>query len=185
MVDELIARAQRGDNEAFRQLVEAYSDVAWRTGRVLLRDRQMAEDAVQEAWLDLWRSFERFSLDRPFRPWLLTLVANRCRMAARRRTLPTVPLLAEDSPLLVGAEDVSDVAVRSETEAELRAALATLPVEQQCVLELRFFAELELAEIAAITNVPLGTVKSRLHRALNAVRSSLRPEGTLVREGER
>ncbi|MEO6889206.1 MAG: sigma factor, partial [Ktedonobacteraceae bacterium] len=66
MEDDIIQRAQRGDQRAFQQLVEGYSDLAWRTARVLLAERAAAEDAVQEAWLDTWRGLPRFQLARPF-----------------------------------------------------------------------------------------------------------------------
>src|SRR6516225_9182521 len=92
MEDELIRCAQAGDAEAFHALVLRYSGVAWRTARVLLGDSGPAEDAVQEAWLDAWRGLIRFQSDRPFRPWLLRLVANRCRMALRKRAATTVRL---------------------------------------------------------------------------------------------
>lgn len=68
------------------------------------------------------------------------------------------------------SEDVLDQMVRQETSTEIRAALAMLSIEHQQVLELRYFAELELSEIALITSLPLGTIKSRLHRALHALR---------------
>src|SRR5262249_57429230 len=100
-----ISRAQLGDTEAFHWLVERNSDVAWRTARVLLQDREQAKDAVQEAWLDAWQGLHRFTPGRPFRPWLLTVVANRCRMFGRRRVLPTVPLAADEAELAIGADD--------------------------------------------------------------------------------
>jgi RNA polymerase sigma-70 factor (ECF subfamily) len=80
MGDDLISRAQRGDTAAFQAIVEHYSEVAWRVVRVLLPGRHEAEDALQEAWLDVWRGLPGYSTSRPFRPWLLAVVANRCRM---------------------------------------------------------------------------------------------------------
>src|SRR6188472_29001 len=84
-------RAQSGDKDAFRSLVETYSSLAERTARVLLSNRSDAEDAAQEAWLDAWKAMPRFQVERPFRPWLLTIVANRCRMKARKHDLMTTP----------------------------------------------------------------------------------------------
>lgn len=182
MEDRLIARAQAGDAAAFRALVERYSDVTWRTARVLMGEHGRAEDAAQEAWLDVWQGLHRFERGRPFRPWLLTLVANRCRMMARRHAPATVPLTPDDADLFPGVGDASDHALRGETGDELRAALAALPPDQRRVLELRYFADLDLAEIAAITGVPLGTVKSRLHRALGAARVALHRDYDLVPE---
>lgn len=185
MDDELVARARQGDMLAFRELVEEYSSLAWRTARILLGDAARAEDATQEAWVDVWQSLHRFELGRPFRAWLLTLLVNRCRMIARRRAFSVVPLTADDADLLVASDTASGLALQRETGDELRAALATLPPDQCRVLELRYFADLDLAEIATITGVPLGTVKSRLHRGLTAVRTSLQVDSDLIPNGGR
>src|SRR5579859_1607414 len=92
MEDMIIHHAQIGDQRAFQQLVETYNSVAWRTACVLLSNRAAAEDVMQEAWIDAWRGLPHFQHGRPFRPWLIALVVNRCRMAGRRLNLPTVAL---------------------------------------------------------------------------------------------
>src|SRR5689334_21911614 len=89
--EDLVRRAQAGEQHAFRQLVETYALLVERTTRALLADRSLAEEAAQEAWLDAWRGLPRFQAGRPFRPWLLTIVANRCRMQARRHRPLSVP----------------------------------------------------------------------------------------------
>ncbi|HTK11530.1 MAG TPA: sigma-70 family RNA polymerase sigma factor [Ktedonobacteraceae bacterium] len=176
MQESIIHRARQGDQRAFQQLVESYHDVVWRTARVLLPDANAAEDALQEAWLDTWRGLRHFNDRQEFRPWLLTIVANRCRMAMRRRTISTVPIEVADEERLISADDVAKTILDAERASELQIVLKALPVEQQHVLELRFFAELELAEIALVLHVPLGTVKSRLHRALGNLRESKKIE---------
>jgi RNA polymerase sigma-70 factor (ECF subfamily) len=173
MEDELICRAQTGDHAAFRQLVETYMQVAWRTAQAMLAERSSAEDVLQEVWIDVWRGLPGFERQRPFRPWLLTIVAHRCRMAARRRVLPTVPLEVEHEEALPGSDDVAEHILRLEADAAVHAALRLLPADQQRVLALRYFANLELSEIALVTGKPLGTIKSRLHRSLAALRERL------------
>ncbi len=173
MHDDLIRRAQMGDQRAFQQLVESYSDIAWRTARVLLANHVLAEDVLQEAWVDVWRGLPHFQQNRPFRPWLLTIIANRCRMTIRRQSISMVPL--EQAPIddVVGSDDPLKSVLLQEADTELQDILATLSIEQQRVLELRFFADLDFAEIALITDTPLGTVKSRVHRALSTLREQL------------
>jgi RNA polymerase sigma factor (sigma-70 family) len=180
MEENLIRRAQAGDQAAFRTLVEGYLPVAWRICRILLADRGMAEDALQEAWIDVWTALPRVDGARPLRPWLLTVVANRCRMAARRRGIPTVPLDADLVERLHGVDSVAhelELRDRYQTEvtlyAALQAALSTLSRDQRQLLGLRYQAELELGEIALVIGVPIGTVKSRLHRTLAALRAQL------------
>jgi RNA polymerase sigma factor (sigma-70 family) len=183
MEDELIERIRQGDASAFQELVESCATLAGHVARVLVPDRALAEDAVQEAWVDVWRGLPTFDARRPFRPWLLALVANRCRKAVRRRELQTTDLAAAEAGAPAAVCDLADDAVRREAGAELHALLLTLPHEQWQVLALRFFADLELAEIGLVVGIPLGTVKSRLHRALAAARERLERECSAVPEG--
>lgn len=173
MEDTIIQRAQMGDQLAFQQLIETYNALAWRTAQVLLPNQAAVEDVIQEAWLDVWRGLARFQLDRPFRPWLLAIVANRCHMTTRRRQAALQPLDSAEAEQLVSVEDVLEQVLRLEEDIELQCALEIVSAEQRRVLELRFFADLDLHEIALITNTPLGTVKSRLHRALSRLRQHL------------
>jgi RNA polymerase sigma-70 factor, ECF subfamily len=178
MDDVVVQRARLGDEDAFDQLVEAYTPLVWRTAMVLLGNRLLAEDAMQEAWLDIWRALPAFRADiAAFRSWLLAIVANRCRKMVRRRVLPTLSLEREDLTLaddLISAYDTETQALRNVTDAEVHAALATLSNDQRAILELYAFADLTLAEIALVTDTALGTVKSRFHRALQALRARLR-----------
>jgi RNA polymerase sigma factor (sigma-70 family) len=173
MENDLILRAQAGEQAAFRQLVEAFTPVVWRTAQALVPDRGSAEDVLQESWLDVWRGLPRFERGRPFRPWLLTIVSRRCWMAARRRSLVSVPFEYEAMEEWPSDDRVSDRMLRLEADQALHVALMTLPAEQQRILELRYFADLDLNEIALVMGTPLGTVKSRLHRALGVLRERL------------
>ena len=170
MEDTIIQLAQTGDQEAFQQLIETYNG----TAQVLLPDQMAVEDVMQEVWLDVWRGLSRFQKGRSFRPWLLTIVANRCRMTMRRRKGPLQTLDTAEAEQILSVDDVLEHVLRLEEDVELQIALETVSAEQRRVLELRFFADLNLNEIALITNTPLGTVKSRLHRALNSLRLRLR-----------
>jgi RNA polymerase sigma-70 factor (ECF subfamily) len=175
MEDTTIHQAQMGDQLAFQRLIEMYNAIAWRTARVLLPDAAATEDAMQDVWLDVWRGLPRFQLGREFRPWLLTIVANRCRMALRRRRLSTMTLDSAAGEQALATGDVLEHILHLEKDGELQCAIEMLSAEHRRVLELRFFAELDLGEIALITNTPLGTVKSRLHRALTSLRTHLQP----------
>lgn len=170
MEDNMIRQAQAGDQRAFQKLIETYHTLAWRIAQVLLSDQSAVDDVMQEVWLDVWRGLPRFQMGRPFRPWLLTIVANRCHMAFRRHRVSTLALDATEIEQFLYTEDVLEHILHQEKDRELQHALAILSTEQRCVLELRFFADLDLSEIAQITGTPLGTVKSRLHRALSNLR---------------
>jgi RNA polymerase sigma-70 factor (ECF subfamily) len=145
--------------------------VADRTARVLLSNRTDAEDAAQEAWLDAWKAMPRFQVERAFRPWLLAIVANRCRMKARKHDPITTPYEDEMRGL---PTDPGPAERGFQYDAELEEAIGGLDGDQQRVIALRFYADLQLDEIAELTNAPLGTVKSRLSRGLAALRTQLR-----------
>ncbi len=155
--------------------------MAWRVARALLQNSAAAEDAVQDAWLDVWRNLSSFDAGRPFKPWLLTIVANRCRMALRR-SAPLTTTLVEIRPESVSlADDLTDTFVRGETDADLTAALATLPPDRLRLIEFRFFAQLDISEIALVLGIAEGTVKSRLHRTLATLRTRLQGAGIEAR----
>lgn len=178
---EAIERAQRGDKEAFRFVVEQYAGLVGRTARVLTQNPHDAEDAVQEAWIDAWRALPRFQVDKPFRPWLITIVANRCYKKARSNRILTLPYTHEmadttgETPLWAGLGRAYDV--------ELHEALGKLDDEQKRLLALRFYADLKMDEIAEVMGIALGTVKSRLHRVMSTLREELQA-GELVHRRE-
>lgn len=183
MEEDLIWHARAGDTLAFRMLVERYSPIAWQLARVLVPDSGQAEDALQEAWIDVWRGLSQFDLTRPFRPWLLTVVANRCRMITRRPR-PRLLVLRDDiAGTLPATEQMPEESSAPGQSEGLQAALAALTPEQRRVVALRYQADLDLAEIAIVCQLPLSTVKSRLYRALAALRLRLlAPSSTPTRK---
>jgi RNA polymerase sigma-70 factor (ECF subfamily) len=103
----IIFRAQRGDARAFQQIVEEYHRLLWRTARILLRDLTLTDDVLQEAWIDIWKGLPRIQNYLTIRAWLLTVVANRCRMTLRRTTPTTISLENEPDMLLL-TSDIED-----------------------------------------------------------------------------
>jgi RNA polymerase sigma-70 factor, ECF subfamily len=173
-MENIIRCAQHHDDEAFRHLVETYHELVGKTTRAVLNDRSLAEDAEQEAWLDVWRGLGRFQPGAAFRPWLLAIVANRCRMLTRGSALPTTPLDVDAALLLAGPDDVAWTAIQRETGTEILAIIKTLSSDHQRILALHYFAGLDISEMAVVLDIPAGTVKSRLHRALTLIRTAMR-----------
>jgi RNA polymerase sigma-70 factor (ECF subfamily) len=176
----LIRATQAGSQEAFHSLVARYHLLVLWTAQALLADSASAEDVAQEAWISAWRALDRFDQSRPFRPWLLRIVTNCCRKQARR----AVPQIALDSAHddQIVEEDLLTHVIRQEEIAALDAVIASLPAIQRQVIELRYRAELDLTEIAMVLDLPLGTVKSRLHRALTAIRQHVARKALATRE---
>lgn len=174
-VEDLIARLRRRDPDALAALYDSTHRRAYGLAlRVLGGDTAAAEDAVQEGYLALWRQSDRLSAGRgSVEGLLLTIVHRRAveavRVRIRQRESPgEVPDRVD-----LHAVDLLDAAITSLEGARVRAALLSLSPEHREAVELAYFGQLSHREIAERTGVPLGTVKSRMHHAIRALRGSL------------
>lgn len=172
---ELMERARRGDVAAYEELVRRYEDVAYRTAYLVCGDADDARDAAQEGFVRAWRALPSFRSGAEPRPWMLRIVANaarnRRRGSSRRSALGL--RLAED-PLSDGAAPSPEGAVlAAERREALLAALDRLSADDRLVIGLRWFVELDEATMAAALDVPRGTVKSRLSRAMQRLRAEV------------
>jgi RNA polymerase sigma factor (sigma-70 family) len=177
--DVLVARARRGDTAAFGVLVGRHQRAALRTAFAVMGSESEAEDVTQEAFVKAFRALPRFREGLPLRPWLMQIVANEARN--RRRSRGRRERLAVRAAAVGGHEPGSteDLALGAVSAGELRAALAGLDDRDRTVIALRYFAGLSEAETAAALDVPAGTVKSRLSRALDRLRDRLGEAGGL------
>ena len=171
--DDLVERACRGDVTAYENLVERYQGLAFRSAFLVTRETHAAEDAAQEAFIRAYRALPRFRLGSPFRPWLLRIVGNE----ARRRTASNVrqrnlALQAASGPQAIPRSVESQV-LASELRGQLHRAIEELSETDQLVIAYRFVLGLSEAEMAAAMNCRRGTVKSRLSRALDRLKSRL------------
>ena len=165
----LVEQARRGDRHAFAELVRASGARLDATARLILRDPDLAEDAVQETLIRAWRSLPGLRDPRTFDHWLHSLVAHACIDLARKRRRRVVEV--ELSPLQFAAQldETGQVADRD----LLDRALARLEPEQRAILVLHFYLDLPLPKVARLLGIPGGTAKSRLHRSLGVLRSSM------------
>ena len=172
---ELVARARDGDADAFSALVAQHQQAAFRVAWLIARDPGEAEDAVQEAFVKAWRAMPRFRADAPFRPWILRIASNEARNRARSTRRRDALALREAAAVGTGDAAPSPEAAalsRDETETLTR-ALDRLPERDRIVIAYRWLLDLSEAETAEILGVRLGTVKSRLSRALRRLREEL------------
>ena len=171
----LIARAQGGDAVAYGSLVHAHQDIAFRVACLAGGSAADAEEAAQEGFVKAWRALPRFRAGSPFRPWLLTIVANearnRRRAAGRRAGLVLrAAELAERGAGSAGASPETLVLAGARRET-LLSALAALDERDRSVLTCRYLLELSEQETAAALGCRRGTVKSRTSRALERLRA--------------
>ncbi|MGH3700206.1 MAG: RNA polymerase sigma factor [Pseudonocardiaceae bacterium] len=187
---ELVRRLSNADGAALSQLYQRFGRPCYSLARRICADEGLAEDVVQEVFLTLWRDPTRFDPSRGgFATWLLTLIHHKAVDAVRRestirRRMVAAPEAGEDwSPTPVPGAD--QAALARVAAGQVRAALHRLPVEQRQVLALAYFGGHTQREIAVLTSVPLGTVKSRMFTAVQRLRTLLADQlgpDTLVAE---
>jgi RNA polymerase sigma-70 factor (ECF subfamily) len=175
---ELVEQAKRGDPAAYEALVVAYQQLAFRTAYLVTGSAADAEEAAQDAFVKAFAALGRFRRGAPFRPWLLQIVVNearnRRRSAGRREHLA---LRVADEPSSGGAAPSPEAAfLAAEERDRLLRAVAALDEDDRLVVSCRHFLGLSEEETAAALGLRVGTVKSRLSRALARVRARLEEE---------
>ena len=175
---ELVSRIRGGDEDAFRGLFRRYAPSARALAQRVVRQPNLAEDIVQEAFLSIWESPDGYDPERgSVRSWLMTTVHHRAVDAVRREEAHRrrVDEAAGDTVILV--EDPADQVVEEVGLPQERAAILTaldgLPAEQRQVIELMYFDGLTQSKIADRLQLPLGTVKSRTLLGMRRLRTSL------------
>ena len=162
---EAIKRCQEGDREAFRHLVERYQTRAVAHALAILFDRNDAEDAVQEAFIDAFKAIGTFDTSRTFYQWFYVLLRNRCyKMTARRRPAESL----DEAVILASQRGIAD-----DTRLALEKALHSLTREEREIVCLKYFSGLSYDELAKHLQIPRGTVMSRLFYARQRLHAKL------------
>jgi RNA polymerase sigma-70 factor (ECF subfamily) len=174
--EALVALVARGDESALGELYERVGRVAYGLALRVLRDDRLAEDAVQEGFLAVWRTAAAFRAERAkASTWILTLVHRRAvdlvRREERRRTEP-LPDDASGQPA-AAAESTEEAAWLRYERERVQAALAALPDAQREAIELAYYGGYSQSELAERLGVPLGTIKSRMFSGLARLRELL------------
>jgi RNA polymerase sigma-70 factor (ECF subfamily) len=173
----LADRARHGDLDAFEELMHARIDAIYRLSYAIVGDEADARDATQETFIGAWKRLRELRDPERFDAWLQRIAVNSARMTLRargRRRVREIP--SGDVAALAVAADGAVTTVRSDA-ALLDAALDTLPTDQRTILVLHHLEGHGVAELAAILEIPVGTVKSRLHTARRTLQDALAAEG--------
>ncbi len=163
---KLIEGLKNGDENAVKQLVFLYSDRLLQVATLILKDQYLAEDVVQESLLVAINKIHQLRGD-DLSPWLYRILVNRCRKEQRKKPWSVVEYLPKNELELVPATgvDVERDVLEKDTDREVMYAIAQLPARYREVVTLYYLEEFTLETIAKVTQEPLGTIKSRLHRA--------------------
>ena len=178
---QLLQRAREGEAEAFCALAQAHEQRLFQQALALCRNPATAEDLAADTLIEAWKSIRRFDGTCQFSTWLYAILLHRHQKLLRQQRSRPVPL-----SLLTGSEaeareqllerlpDIQpaapDALAQAEADARLRQAVEALPEKHRLMVSLRFFEDASLPEIAAALGLSVGTVKSRLHHALEKLR---------------
>jgi RNA polymerase sigma-70 factor (ECF subfamily) len=176
---ELLNRYSAGEEAAFREIVNRYKNGLYAFLRMFLNRRELVEDVFQETFLQLFTSKESFDTDRPLRPWLFTIAANKAKDALRKwQRKNAIPIGTMMDSEELSFDDIlnsvtSDETMpyeelqKDETALRVRRIIADMPENLREILIFAYFNRFSYKQMAEILSIPIGTVKSRLHTAVN------------------
>ena len=175
---QLLQRYAAGDEGAFQELVGQYKDSVYAFLRRFLNDQNLLDDVFQETFLQLYVSRDTFDLSKPLQPWLFTIAANKAKDALRRqehvRGANMWSALDSETNSMDGVLDLLDCdehmpcdnLIEEETAAEVKQVVARMPAKLRKILIMAYFRKCSYAGMAEVLQIPVGTVKSRLHTAV-------------------
>jgi len=176
--------ALNGDQRAFAELVELYKDKIYHLAYRMLSNRHEAEDIVQETFLRVYRNLDRYDDKQKFSTWIYRIATNLCIDRLRKRK-PTYSLDAEmndqegiDGYSIIPSDNVTPETelLLSETQSMIYEAIDSLPVKYRSVMILRYLQDLSLQEISDVLDMPVTTIKTRVHRGREFLRKKLAPK---------
>ena len=171
---DLVERAQSGDHDAFEALASAAATRLDTAARLILRDPDRAKDAVQDALVRAWRDLPKLREVDRWEAWLHRLIVRSCIDELRRvkRRPIEISMLVADLPTVA---DQSNATAQTD---EIERSFSRLDADQRLIVVLHYYLDMPLPEVASAAGIPIGTAKSRLHRALAGMRRSMQvPDG--------
>ncbi len=172
----LVARVLQGDKEAFGEIVKQYSVLMLRTAYMIVGDRDIAEDAVQDALIQAWQHLPDLRESGALRPWLMRIVVNQCISFKRKlaRSAAFVRQSLSDQTSNLAAEVADDYKGRMERDWDLAQAIDNLPWKQRVVIILHYYNGMTLPSMATALQISENTLKKRIQAALTNLRRVLR-----------
>ena len=174
----ILQRCKKNDKNAFAELFKFYQNYLFKLCFSYVQNEQEALDMLQEIYIRLYRNIGKYDDKYPFHPWIRRVAVNICLNEKRKRTLSTIPLNDGDEGFILedqlAAEEDTQLEVEKHDMARIiKLHINSLPEKQRMVTILRYYEDLSYVEISELLNLPLGTVKTDLYRAKNALRDML------------
>lgn len=174
----LATRAQQGDEEAFEDILDTYKGLMLHVAYSIVKDRDIAEDAVQDALIQAWQHLPSLRETRALRPWLMRIVVNQC-ISFKRRLARSATFLQQSfvEQEMERASQIADYAEGNmERNWDLARAIGKLPVKQRTALALHYYQGMTLPEMSRRLQTSENTLKKRIQMALSNLRTNLRSE---------
>lgn len=163
--------------EKAEAVFQEYSTYVYRVALFLTKSKMLADDITQEAFMQIFRTYDKFDDDKPIKPWIYKITLNTTRNILRKqRWLHFVG----DTPEIMDMESIESAYIKGEEAGKLWEEINKLTLKSREVIILHFYCGMKLKEIAEIIDVPLGTCKSRLNQGLNALRKNLPENGFVI-----
>ncbi len=174
----LVDRALQGDADAFGAIVDQYNALMMRTALMIIGDRDIAADAVQDALIQAWQHLPGLREAGALRPWLMRIVVNQCISYKRKvaRTTAFVRQALADQSIQLAAEIADDHKGRLERDWDLAETVKKLPPKQQAVIMLHYYQGMTLPSMAQALHISENTLKKRIQAALQNLRQVLHPD---------
>jgi RNA polymerase sigma-70 factor (ECF subfamily) len=167
---KLLEQAAKGDSEAFSKLFLTYKTLVYRVVYRLLRIQEDVDDAVQQTFIEVFKSLPGYEGKSKFTTWLYRIAVNVSIQHLRKRRSDTI---SDFDPEILPSESKKDNLEQMELHKQIETALDAIPIKKRVVVVLHDIEERTMEEIAAILNIPLGTVKSRLFHGRDEMRKKL------------
>lgn len=174
----IIQRCKKNDKNAFAELFKFYQNYLFKLCFSYVQNEQHALDLMQDIYIKLYKNIQQFDDKYPFHPWIRRVAVNTCINEKRRNTVNCIPLDSGDGEIsleeqLASADDTQQEVEKHEMTMLIRQHINSLPQKQRMVMILRYYEDLSYEEISELMKIPLGTVKTDLYRAKNALKARL------------
>lgn len=176
-----IQQVLAGDKQAYAHIINKYKNQLYATILRMTKNPQDAQDLVQEAFIKVYRNLDKYDASGSFSGWLYRVAINHCMDEFRKKSNTTIHVEVDETKV-VNREHPEVVFLKKEKSRQLERLISTLPEDERLIILLRYVNEISYEEIGEVMDVPLSTVRNKLHRAKIKMRETVKREGGYFHE---